>query len=93
MAGIGSEVTALHLHDTRGAALANVMTADLGVRCFDARPAAPAARCRARVGGQPRHRGPRLPVRPGGGAHWRRLDGGSPRRFIAGELGIPVSSR
>jgi len=35
-AGIGSEVLALHLHDTRGTALANVMTAlDLGIRTFD----------------------------------------------------------
>jgi hydroxymethylglutaryl-CoA lyase len=36
-AGIGPEVLALHLHDTRGTALANVMAAiDRGVRCFDA---------------------------------------------------------
>lgn len=36
-AGIGSDVIALHLHDTRGAALANVMAAmELGIRCFDA---------------------------------------------------------
>ena len=36
-AGIGAEVVALHLHDTRGTALANVMTAlELGIRCFDA---------------------------------------------------------
>jgi isopropylmalate/homocitrate/citramalate synthase len=36
-AGIGAEVLALHLHDTRGTALANVMAAmELGVRCFDA---------------------------------------------------------
>jgi hydroxymethylglutaryl-CoA lyase len=35
-AGIGPEVVALHLHDTRGTALANVMEAmELGVRCFD----------------------------------------------------------
>lgn len=35
-AGIGAEVIALHLHDTRGTALANVMAAlELGVRCFD----------------------------------------------------------
>jgi hydroxymethylglutaryl-CoA lyase len=35
-AGIGAEVIALHLHDTRGTALANVMAAmDLGVRGFD----------------------------------------------------------
>jgi isopropylmalate/homocitrate/citramalate synthase len=36
-AGIGLEVVALHLHDTRGTALANVMAAmELGIRCFDA---------------------------------------------------------
>lgn len=36
-AGIGSEALALHLHDTRGTALANVMAALAhGVRCFDA---------------------------------------------------------
>ncbi|MGZ6255828.1 MAG: hydroxymethylglutaryl-CoA lyase [Candidatus Limnocylindria bacterium] len=36
-AGIGADVIALHLHDTRGTALANVMAAmELGVRCFDA---------------------------------------------------------
>ena len=36
-AGIGPEVVALHLHDTRGTALANVMGAmALGIRCFDA---------------------------------------------------------
>jgi hydroxymethylglutaryl-CoA lyase len=36
-AGIGSDVIALHLHDTRGTALANVMTGlELGIRCFDA---------------------------------------------------------
>ena len=36
-AGIGPDVVALHLHDTRGTALANVMAAmDLGVRTFDA---------------------------------------------------------
>ena len=35
--GIGAEVVALHLHDTRGTAIANVMAAmELGVRCFDA---------------------------------------------------------
>lgn len=37
VAGIGPDVTALHLHDTRGTALANVVTAmELGVRCLDA---------------------------------------------------------
>jgi hydroxymethylglutaryl-CoA lyase len=36
-AGIRSDVIALHLHDTRGTALANVMAGvELGVRCFDA---------------------------------------------------------
>jgi len=36
-AGIGSDVIAMHLHDTRGTALASVMAAmELGVRCFDA---------------------------------------------------------
>jgi hydroxymethylglutaryl-CoA lyase len=36
-AGIGSDVIALHLHDTRGTALASVMAAmELGIRCFDA---------------------------------------------------------
>jgi hydroxymethylglutaryl-CoA lyase len=35
--GIGNDVLALHLHDTRGTALANVMAAiELGIRCFDA---------------------------------------------------------
>jgi hydroxymethylglutaryl-CoA lyase len=37
VAGIGAEVVALHLHDTRGTALANVMAAlELGTRAFDA---------------------------------------------------------
>lgn len=36
-AGIGVERLAMHFHDTRGTALANVAVAlDLGVRCFDA---------------------------------------------------------
>ena len=36
-AGIGQDVVALHLHDTRGTALANVMAAlELGIRAFDA---------------------------------------------------------
>ncbi len=36
-AGIGPELVALHLHDTRGTALPNVMAAlAAGVRCFDA---------------------------------------------------------
>jgi hydroxymethylglutaryl-CoA lyase len=37
VAGIGPELVALHLHDTRGTALANVMAAlELGVTAFDA---------------------------------------------------------
>jgi hydroxymethylglutaryl-CoA lyase len=36
-AGIGTERLAMHFHDTRGTALANVAAAlELGVRCFDA---------------------------------------------------------
>jgi hydroxymethylglutaryl-CoA lyase len=36
-AGISLDVLALHLHDTRGTALANVFAAlELGIRCFDA---------------------------------------------------------
>jgi len=36
-AGIGPEAVALHLHDTRGTALASVMAAiELGIRAFDA---------------------------------------------------------
>jgi hydroxymethylglutaryl-CoA lyase len=36
-AGIGSERLAMHFHDTRGTALANVTAAlELGIRCFDA---------------------------------------------------------
>jgi hydroxymethylglutaryl-CoA lyase len=36
-AGIASERLAMHFHDTRGTALANVATAlELGIRCFDA---------------------------------------------------------
>jgi len=36
-AGIGADALALHLHDTRGTAVANVVTGmELGVRCFDA---------------------------------------------------------
>lgn len=35
-AGIGADRLAMHFHDTRGTALANVVAAlDLGVRCFD----------------------------------------------------------
>lgn len=36
-AGIGTDRLAMHFHDTRGTALANVSAAlDLGIRCFDA---------------------------------------------------------
>ena len=36
-AGIGADRLAMHFHDTRGTALANVAAAlELGVRCFDA---------------------------------------------------------
>ncbi|HYM53359.1 MAG TPA: hydroxymethylglutaryl-CoA lyase [Candidatus Dormibacteraeota bacterium] len=36
-AGVGTDVVALHLHDTRGTALANVMAGlELGIRAFDA---------------------------------------------------------
>jgi hydroxymethylglutaryl-CoA lyase len=96
MAGIGSEVTALHLHDTRGTALANVMTAmELGVRCFDASTGG--------TGGSPYAPGSagnlatedlvymldREGVRTG-----VDLDGViGAARFIAGELGIAVTSR
>ena len=96
MAGIGSEVIALHLHDTRGTALANVMAAmELGVRCFDASAGG--------TGGSPYAPGSagnlatedlvylldREGVRTG-----VDLDGLiAAARFIAGELGIAVSSR
>jgi hydroxymethylglutaryl-CoA lyase len=96
MAGVGSEVTALHLHDTRGTALANVMAAmDLGVRCFDASAGG--------TGGSPYAPGSagnlatedlvylldREGVRTG-----VDLDGViAAARFIAGELGIGVTSR
>jgi len=96
MASIGSEVIALHLHDTRGTALANVMAAmELGVRCFDASAGG--------TGGSPYAPGSagnlatedlvylldREGVRTG-----VDLDGLiAAARFIAGELGIAVSSR
>jgi hydroxymethylglutaryl-CoA lyase len=96
MAGIGSEVIALHLHDTRGTALANVMAAmDLGVRCFDASAGG--------TGGSPYAPGSagnlatedlvylldREGVRTG-----VDLDGViAAARFIAGELGMGVTSR
>jgi hydroxymethylglutaryl-CoA lyase len=96
MAGIGSEVTALHLHDTRGTALANVMAAmELGVRCFDASTGG--------TGGSPYAPGSagnlatedlvyllhREGVRTG-----VDLDGViAAARFVASELGIGVTSR
>jgi len=89
-------VIALHLHDTRGTALANVMAAmELGVRCFDASAGG--------TGGSPYAPGSagnlatedlvylldREGVRTG-----VDLDGLiAAARFIAGELGIAVSSR
>jgi hydroxymethylglutaryl-CoA lyase len=96
MAGIGSEVIALHLHDTRGTALANVMAAmELGVGCFDASAGG--------TGGSPYAPGSagnlatedlvylldREGVRTG-----VDLDGViAAARFIAGELGMGVTSR
>jgi hydroxymethylglutaryl-CoA lyase len=95
-AGIGSDVIALHLHDTRGSALANVMAAmELGVRCFDASTGG--------TGGSPYAPGSagnlatedlvyllqRDGVRTG-----VDLDGVlAAARFIAGELGSEVTSK
>jgi len=96
MAGIGSEVIALHLHDTRGTALANVMAAmELGVRCFDASAGG--------TGGSPYAPGSAGNLATEdlvylldreGLRHGVDLDGLiAAARFIAGELGIAVSSR
>jgi len=95
-AGIGSDVIALHLHDTRGSALANVMAAmELGVGCFDASTGG--------TGGSPYAPGSagnlatedlvyllqRDGVRTG-----VDLDGVlAAARFIAGELGSEVTSK
>jgi hydroxymethylglutaryl-CoA lyase len=95
-AGIGSDVIALHLHDTRGSALANVMAAmELDVRCFDASTGG--------TGGSPYAPGSagnlatedlvyllqRDGVRTG-----VDLDGVlAAARFIAGELGSAVTSK
>ena len=95
-AGIGPDVTALHLHDTRGTALANLVTAmELGVRCFDASTGG--------TGGSPYAPGAagnlatedlvylldREGVRSG-----VDLNGVlAAARFLAGELGREVSSR
>jgi hydroxymethylglutaryl-CoA lyase len=95
-AGIGADVIALHLHDTRGTALANVMAAmELGVRCFDASTGG--------TGGSPYAPGSagnlatedlvhlldREGIRTG-----VDLDGIlAAARFIAGELGREVTSR
>jgi hydroxymethylglutaryl-CoA lyase len=95
-AGIGAEVVALHLHDTRGTALANVMGAmELGVRCFDSSAGG--------TGGSPYAPGSagnlatedlvylldREGVRTG-----VNLDGIlAAARFIAGELGTEVTSK
>lgn len=96
MAGIGSEVIALHLHDTRGTALANVMAAmELGVRCFDASAGG--------TGGSPYAPGSAgnlatedlvyLLDREGVRTGVDRDGLIAAARFIAGELGIAVSSR
>ena len=95
-AGIGKDVIALHLHDTRGTALANVMAAmELGIRCFDASTGG--------TGGSPYAPGSagnlatedlvylldREGVRSGVDLE-RVLDAG---RFIASELGREVDSK
>jgi len=95
-AGIGPDVTALHLHDTRGTALANLVTAmELGVRCFDASTGG--------TGGSPYAPGSAgnlatedlvyLLDREGvrSGVDLDRILAAA--RFIAGELGREVSSR
>jgi hydroxymethylglutaryl-CoA lyase len=95
-AGLAPEMLALHLHDTRGTALANVMAGlQLGVRCFDAATAG--------IGGSPYAPGSagnlatedlvylldREGVRTGAD-----LDGLlEAARFISGALGEPVSSK
>jgi isopropylmalate/homocitrate/citramalate synthase len=95
-AGIGPDRLALHLHDTRGTALANVVTAlELGIRCFDASTGG--------TGGSP--------YAPGSAGNLATedlvylldregvrtdvdLDGVlDAARFIAGQLGREVSSR
>jgi hydroxymethylglutaryl-CoA lyase len=95
-AGLDPETLALHLHDTRGTALANVMAGlQLGVRCFDAAAAG--------IGGSPYAPGSagnlatedlvylldREGMRTGAD-----LDGVlKAARFISGALGEPVSSK
>jgi hydroxymethylglutaryl-CoA lyase len=95
-AGLDPETLALHLHDTRGTALANVMAGlQLGVRCFDAAAAG--------IGGSPYAPGSsgnlatedlvylldREGVRTGAD-----LQGVlEAARFISGALGEPVSSK
>jgi hydroxymethylglutaryl-CoA lyase len=95
-AGLDPATLALHLHDTRGTALANVMAGlQLGVRCFDAAVAG--------IGGSPYTPGSagnlatedlvylldREGVRTGAD-----LDGLlEAARFISGALGEPVSSK
>jgi hydroxymethylglutaryl-CoA lyase len=95
-AGLDPETLALHLHDTRGTALANVMAGlQLGVRCFDAAAAG--------IGGSPYAPGSagnlatedlvymldREGVRTGAD-----LDGVlEAARFISGALGEQVSSK
>ena len=95
-AGISPDVTALHLHDTRGTALANLVTAmELGVRCFDASTGG--------TGGSPYAPGSAgnlatedlvyLLDREGvrSGVDLDRILAAA--RFIAGELGREVTSR
>ena len=95
-AGISPDVTALHLHDTRGTALANLVTAmELGVRCFDASTGG--------TGGSPYAPGSAgnlatedlvyLLDREGvrSGVDLDRILAAA--RFVAGELGREVSSR
>jgi hydroxymethylglutaryl-CoA lyase len=95
-AGLDPETLALHLHDTRGTALANVMAGlQLGVRCFDAAAAG--------IGGSPYAPGSagnlatedlvylldREGVRTGAD-----LDGVlQAARFISGALGKAISSK
>jgi hydroxymethylglutaryl-CoA lyase len=95
-AGVDPQVLALHLHDTRGTALANVMAGlDLGVACFDAAAAG--------IGGSPFAPGSagnlatedlvylldREGVRTG-----IDLDAAlEAARFISGALGKPLSSK
>ena len=95
-AGIGSDVIALHLHDTRGTALANVMAAmELGIRCFDASTGG--------TGGSPYAPGSAgnlatedlvyLLDREGVRTGSTSTASSRPPRFIAGQLGREASSK